>query len=425
MIDFARRMLPDRSPVRLAYHKTKALLAAIRYGFPARRLIVTGITGTDGKTTTTAMLTHILLTSGMRVGSASTAFMQINEKQFENATHLTSIGPFQLQKFLRHLVNERCTHVVVEASSHGLSQGRNDWMFPSVAGITNTALEHLDYHGTMDQYRRDKAILFRMLRGSGTKVLNRQDATYATYASIPSAKTITFGSPPAELYLSDVSADPQSCGATLHTPNGAHQLALPVPGIHNLQNALCAISCAAALGVRFADAAKSLGSFRGVPGRMERIDGGQKFSVFVDFAVSPQSYEKTLEAVRKMIQPDKKVLVLCGSCGNRMREKRPEIGKICSRLADIVAVTEDETYGEDPKIPWEEVWAGVDTSACEAHKIFDRREAIAFLLKSAQPGDAVLLCGMGPFTTFTKLSGRIPWDERQVAREELRKIAGA
>jgi UDP-N-acetylmuramoyl-L-alanyl-D-glutamate--2,6-diaminopimelate ligase len=155
---------------------------------------------------------------------------------------------------------------------------------------------------------------------------------------------------------------------------------------------------------------------------MERIDEGQAFSVFVDFAVSPKSYEKGLEALQKIVGSTGRVMVLCSSCGNRMEEKRPIIGKVCSEMADIVVATEDETYGEDPHKVLEEVWAGIDQGACDAHKIFDRREAIEFLFNNAQKGDAVILCGMGPFSTFTKLEGRIPWDDREVARETLRAL---
>jgi UDP-N-acetylmuramyl tripeptide synthase len=116
-------------------------------------------------------------------------------------------------------------------------------------------------------------------------------------------------------------------------------------------------------------------------------------------------------------------MVLCSSCGNRMKEKRPEIGRVCSQLADVVVATEDETYGEDPHAVLDEVWAGIDQSACEAHKIFDRREAMTFLLQHAKAGDAVVFCGMGPFSTFTKLEGRIPWDERKIARDILKSAA--
>lgn len=423
MIRLLQSVIGERNPVRIAWHHGKAVCAALRYGFPARKLTVIGITGTDGKTTTVGMIAHILDKCAVSAGAASTAFLQVRNKRYENATHLTSLSPFALQRFLRRLVGEGCTHAVIEMSSHGLVQGRVSWTFPAVAAITNTALEHLDYHGNMNRYRRDKGKIFAMLQGQGTKVLNLCDESYAMYAPIPTKHTLTFGNELADAHLKRISADTVSCSADMVLREGKTiALKLSVPGTYNLNNAVCAILCAKAVSIAPEDSARALGTFTGIPGRMERIDEGQLFSVYVDFAVSPQAYEKALGGLRTMIGGENRILVLCGSCGNRMREKRPEIGRICSALADVVVATEDETYGEDPHMALEEMWAGINQQACEAHKIFDRTEAITFLLKNARAGDAVILCGMGPFSTFTKLEGRVPWDEREVARNILRTL---
>jgi UDP-N-acetylmuramoyl-L-alanyl-D-glutamate--2,6-diaminopimelate ligase len=421
MIKRLKSLIPQRSPIRLCWHYAKALLAAFYYGFPSRKLTVIAITGTDGKTTTVGMIAHILLRSGKKVGAASTAFMQVNEECEENATHLTSISPFTLQKFLRRLVREGCTHAVVEMSSHGLVQGRVLCTYPKVAGITNTALEHLDYHGSMDQYRKDKGIMFQMLRGKGTKVLNGNDESYELYRDISTERTFAYGPEDSDLFLRNIQADPNSSSALiLGKKYEPIPLTLNIPGTFNLENALCAIGCSGAVGIPVEEAAEALISFHSLQGRMEAIQEGQDFSVFVDFAVSPQAYEKTLEALRAMVGDTGRVLVLCSSCGDRMCEKRPKIGSVCSKLADVVVVTEDETYGEDPHKVLEEVWEGIEQSQTDAHNIFDRKEAIQFIFNEAQKGDAVVLCGMGPFSTMTTLEGRIPWDEREVARELLR-----
>ena len=426
-----RRILPDRHPVRLFWHWVKALTAAARYGFPARKLTVIGITGTDGKTTTVAMTAHILHAAGIRTGAVSTSFYRIGNATENNPTHKTSLNPFVLQRFLRRCVTEQCTHVVVEASSHGLVQHRNDFLWPSVTAITNTSPEHLDYHGTMEQYRKDKGILFRMLNGKGTKVLNAEDATAELYARIPSSWTMSysvsrsFGPPPGDhtcaIWAEQIAVRPDGTRATMHcnTEEGPWTLELGILGAFNVDNALCAISCTRACGIPLSRAVSALKDFPGVPGRMERIDIGQGFDVIVDFTVTPLAYEKTLQSVRKSLQPGGKLLVLTGSCGNRMREKRPMIGKIVSELADVVVVTEDETITEDPQRTIDDVWAGIDQSACDARKILHRREAMAWLLKEARPGDAVLLCGMGACTTMQTKDGLRPWDERAVAREIL------
>lgn len=424
LLRLLKSTIAQRSPVRLLWHWQKAFIAAALQGFPARKLTVVGITGTDGKTTTCGMVFHILRTAGYSAGIASTAMLQVNDEPLEKSSHLTSINPFVLQKFLRMLVKKGCTHAVVEMSSHGLVQGRTHWTFPAVAAITNLSMEHLDYHGTMEQYRADKGLLFRMLRGKGVKVLNCDDTeTYSAYQRIPSERTLSFGMQgKGDLQADNMQASAAQSSANVRMGDQSTMLTLPIPGIYNVQNALCATACAVGLGIECTDALQALASFHGIPGRMERIEEGQNFSVFVDFAVSPQSYESTLKSLRAMVGTEGRVLVLCGSCGNRMKESRPMVGRICSALADIVAVTQDETYGEDPHIPWNDVWKGVDTSACEALHIFDRREAIRTLLRKAKQGDAVVFCGMGPFSTFTTLEGLIPWDEREIVREELRAL---
>jgi UDP-N-acetylmuramoyl-L-alanyl-D-glutamate--2,6-diaminopimelate ligase len=430
VIGHIKACIGQRNPLRLGYHALKAFVAAMLYGFPARNLTVIGITGTDGKTTTVSMLAHILRATGKRTGIVSTAFFDDGSGSQENPSHLTSINPFILQRQLRSMVHNGCTHAVIEYSSHGLVQHRLDWTWPSVAAITNTALEHLDYHGSMEQYRQDKSLLFRMLREHGTAVLNARDETYASYVKIPALRRIVWNDPAGGaddvLWATHLAASPSACSATLHHQHNGMEttstLQLSIPGIHNIENAQCATACALSMGIAPERTCSTLVHFSGIPGRLERIDCGQPFSVYVDFAVSPQSYQRALETLRMIAGTQGRVLVLCSSCGNRMREKRPEIGRVCSLFADVVVVTEDETYGEDPHAVLEEVWAGVDQSRCEARKIFDRRAAIAFVLQQAKSGDAIAICGMGPFSTMTKLEGRVPWDEREVGRGELRKI---
>lgn len=398
------------------------IVAASRAGFPAKKLIVIGITGTDGKTTTTGMVAHILTKTGHKTAAASTAFTQVGGEIFPNPTHLTSLSPSALQGLLRRAVAAGCTHAVIEASSHGLMQHRLDCTWPNVAAITNLTPEHLDYHGTMAGYMAAKARLFRMLRPDGTKVLNRDDQTWAVYRTIPTDHTITFGTnQEADIAVEHPQATDRGSSAELFVGDEHLILNLAIPGLFNLQNAACAVAIAQALGISAAQAVEALATFPGIPGRLERIDEGQPFSVFVDFAVSPNSYEQTLKTLRNIVAPGKRVLVLCSSCGNRMEEKRPVIGRICGELADVVVVTEDETYGEDPLKVLEEVWAGIGQTKAETHKIPDRREALQTILSLAQPGDAVVACGMGPFDTMTTLQGRIPWDERQIVRELLRQ----
>lgn len=432
MIGHLKKLLSHRNPLRLGVHRLRAFKSAVLCGFPARKLIVIGVTGTDGKTTTVGMITHILRKQGIAVGALSTAFFQINDEVQWNATQKTSPPPFAMQKFLRTLVDRGCTHAVLEYSSHGLLQGRTLFTWPRVAAITNTSLEHLDYHGTMDRYRRDKGILFRMLGGRGIKVLNADDGSYGLYRGIPSKKTVTYSVHAPEssegtlLWMTRMFELPAGAEAILHAQveeqEYIHPLRLKIPGAFNLENAMCAVGCAIALSIDFEKAAEALSDFTGVPGRMEKIDEGQPFSVYVDFTVTPVAYEKTLKALRALTPKGKRILVLTGSCGDRMREKRPLVGKVCGELADVVVVTNEDPYTEDPQKIIDEVWSGIDQSCTEAHRIFDRLEAIKFIFSKAGPGDSVILCAKGSDTTMWVRDGQIPWNEREIARETLRQL---
>lgn len=444
-----KRLVSDQNPLRLLWHKSKALMAAVRYGFPAKKLTVIGITGTDGKTTTVGMIAHILHENGIKVGALSTAFFRIKDHVEWNATQKTSPSPFIIQKFLRRLVDEGCTHAVMEYSSHGLVQGRMLFTYPTIAGITNISEEHLDYHGTMEEYIRAKAKLFQMLTTGWTAVLHYSDRSYTTLLSaLPYHKaihendqmhqTLVYNEhlvdvddkigPPMNFWMTDEHVTPTGSQARVtwhtHSPvkNDIHTLTLQIPGAFNLLNALCAIACCKGIPLPMEGILKALETFRGIPGRMERIDEGQNFGVYIDFTVTPQSYEATLSTLKKMLPFGKRLLVLTGSCGDRMKEKRPIVGKIVSNYADVMVVANEDPYTEDPEKIIDEVWAGIDQSKTQAHRIFDRRKAIEFLLHEAKEGDIVILCGKGSDTTMWVKDGQIPWNERAIAKEILKTL---
>ena len=417
-------LLGNKSFIRLLWHKSKAFVAAGIHGFPASKIDVIGITGTDGKTTTVHMVGHILHHAGIRTGALSTAAIQIQGETSWNTTQKTSPSPFVVQKFLKKLRKSDCTHAVLEMSSHGLVQSRVRYTWPQVSAITNTSPEHLDYHGTMEAYRNDKSILFFMLQGKGTKVLNRNDGTYEKYSQIPSSETLTYSSTSneADLYCSSITPYPTRTEAIVHYAGNSYALILPLPGAFNIENALCALSCSVSSGVAIETALEALSTFPGAPGRMEVIDEGQPFTVYVDFTVTPAAYERTLTTLRNIIGDSQRILVLTGSCGDRMKEKRPKVGALCSTLADVVIVTNEDPYTEDPQQIIDDVWAGIDQSTCDASQILDRKEAMRALFAKAQPGDAVILCAKGSDTTMWVKDGQIPWDERFIARELLREL---
>lgn len=428
MLHTLKKAIPETHPLRLLFHRSKAFMAALRYGFPARRLYVVGITGTDGKTTTVGMLAHVLQKSGRETAALSTAFFQTGADVRWNATQKTSPGPFAIQKFLRGAVKAGCTHAILEYSSHGLLQGRTWFTWPKVAAITNLSEEHLDYHGTMEEYLRAKKILFTMLKGKGTKVLNGDDRSYKDLIDVRSFRAVVTSASPKHGAIIVGTAtllwlDQEEGKDLVHVESGhketeRHPLSLQIPGGFNRMNALTAMGCAIGCGVSPADALEALATFPGIPGRMERIDEGQPFKVYVDFTVTPQSYESTLSALKAECQG--RLLVLAGSCGDRMKEKRPLVGKIVSEYADVAVIANEDPYTEDPRAIIDEVWAGMDHSKVQGHRIFDRKEAIAFLLKEAKPGDTVVFCGKGSDTTMWLKEGKVPWNERQIVRDLLK-----
>ncbi len=458
-----KSIVPELSPLRLAYHRTRALIAALWYGFPAKKLTIIGITGTDGKTTTVGMVAHILNECGIKTGALSTAFFQIGNDVRFNPTQKTSPSPFLVQKFLRDLVRAGCTHAVLECSSHGLLQGRLNHTYPSVAGITNVSEEHLDYHGTMEQYIQAKSILFTMLEGEGTKVLHYSDRSTETLRTVPSKKTILFDleetkidsrtGAPLNLWTEEISVTGTGSNAALvwddRGSSGTQRLSLSlnIPGRFNLENALCAIGCICGLpsSPALSASVKALQTFKGVAGRMERIEEQQDFSVVIDFTVTPKSYESTLKTLRSMLAPGKRLLVLTGSCGDRMKMKRPIIGSLCAALADVVVVTNEDPYTEDPEKIIDEILTGVagmmpiykNTSEIPANvmnrdttsgagqskfcvRISDRLLGLQWILSHAKTGDIVLIAGKGSDTTMMTAHGQIPWNEREIVRRELR-----
>lgn len=435
MKKFLRKLIPETSFVRLSYHRSKAFFAALIYRFPARHLTVIGITGTDGKTTTVGMVAHILLTNGVKTGALSTAFFQICDTVTWNPTQKTSPTPFIVQKFLRQCVTAGCTHVVLECSSHGLLQGRVNHTWPTVAGITNLSEEHLDYHGSMEKYLKAKSRLFLMLRKDcGLSVLNIEDRSFKDLQNIKSPWRMTyslhrkFDAPTSNhecgVWIENGKAETGFVTGTVccNADSDTYPLRIPVSGAFNLQNALCAICCTHGVNIMLSDAVSALNTFQGIPGRMERVDAGQPFSVYIDFTVTPQSYESTLSTLRASMKSQGRLLVLAGSCGDRMKEKRPLVGKIVSSYADVTVISNEDPYTENPERIIDEVWSGVDQKKTEAHRISDRREAIKFLLKKARKDDIVIFCGKGSDTTMWVNSGQIPWNEREIVASELRAL---
>ncbi len=424
------------------YHLAQAILANIWYGFPSRKIRVIGITGTDGKTTTTQMVAKILEEANKKVAMASTINFRLNGKEEKNLSHHTTSSAFVVQKFIYDAVKTGCEYFVLETSSHSLDQYRVWGIEFDVAVVTNITREHLDYHKTMERYRKTKKKLFeiaakrRFIKGqqSNIVVVNLdmekpeefldfavdKKYGYTTKSHQSSVNTHKFSSILEEIQAEDIKLE---IGRTKFAIQGVN-FELNLAGIFNVENALAATCVALGEGIDLQRASDALSKIKGVSGRMEAVENEIGVNILVDFALTPNALEKLYSLLDSIRKPDRKIIAVFGSCGERDRGKRPIMGEIVSRYADYVIVTNDEPYHEVPEQIIDEIAVGIkDKKENEAFwKITDRRSAIRKALELASPGDTICVTGMGNFETMVIGNEKIPWNDRQVIKEELQKI---
>jgi len=408
-------------------HKLRGILAYYLYGRPSKRLRVIGVTGTNGKTTTCHLIAKILEEAGERVGMATTTTFKIGAKEWTNRTNMTTISPFALQKLLREMVQAGCSYAIVETTSHAISQYRNWGIRYYAVAITNVTHEHLDYHKNFKDYLETKLKLFQSF--PRVAVVNADDPNYELFLQFSAGRHLTYS----QTKRADVVARkilPSSDGTvfTLVTPTVQTTIDLHLAGLFNVSNALCAAAVAYGLGIDIADIKRGLEEVKSIPGRMERVDCGQDFIVLIDYAVTPDSLEKLYSTLRPGVRG--KMIAVLGACGDRDKTKRPIMGSIAGRFADIVVVTDEEPYTEDPKDIIEQVAKGVPRGSKSKKmklgenffKILDRREGIAKALSLAKRGDLVVITGMGAQEFRVVGNKKFPWIEREVIKEELKKL---
>ncbi len=426
MLNFLRKTFGFNHPLRLSWHRLKAILAVLIYAYPARNLKVIGITGTNGKTTTTHMVEHLLRSAGKKVGMASTSEFVINGRRRVNDSKKTTLSPFATQKFLAECRKAGLEYVVIESSSHALHQSRL-WGIPFfAAAITNITHEHLDYHGDMDHYAAAKRLLFEMVAQNRkckerTFVLNAADHYYDFFNLLDCPNKINFSLNSKGLSASDLVVGPAGTHFKLSYNGNETKAHLPMTGDFNVENALAACGVALACNIDLKDIAHHLGSFKGVPGRMERIKSSEGFEVLVDFALTPDALERLYSTLRA--SANGRLIGIIGSCGDRDQSKRPVMGKIVADYSDITIVTDEEPYTEDPLKIMQAILEGAKEKATLNKDLFlieDRKAAIEFAVKQAQKGDLIVLTGMGSFTTRTMNDGPISWDDREEARKALK-----
>ena len=410
-----------------------ASIAAAHEDFPARRLAVIGVTGTDGKTTTAFLTLAAIEAAGARSGLLTTVEARIAGERRRNPSRLTTQEAPVVQGLLAEMVEAGCTHAVVEATSHGLDLHRLDGCEFDVAVLTNLSEDHLDFHGTMDRYRRAKGRLFAMLDEPTAKstsrvaVLNGDDAAWPYFASRTQAARLTYGrSAEADLRIDDEQPWPDGSTFVLSGEFGEMEASVPLPGRFNVSNAAAAIAAATAAGLNLDLAARGVATCDGVPGRMQRI-AGAPFTVIVDYAHTPEALRQVLSGLQEIAEG--RVIVVFGAAGERSRDRRSGLGRVAAQHAHYVVLTEEDPRSEHPDAIIEEIatamLAAGGSEGGTFERVPERAEAIARALGLARAGDIVLLAGKGHESTIERSSGSIPWDEAGVARTLIEERFGA
>ena len=389
----------------------RAALAAARawHGDPSRQLVLIGVTGTNGKTTTTGLLRHLLNGAGT-AGSIGTLGAYDGTGAAVPSAGLTTPGPVDLQATLAALRDRGTTHVVMETSSHSLDQGRVDGLTFAAGVFTNLTRDHLDYHGSMEHYLAAKLRLSSYLALDGIEVVNLDDPVWR---AMPDRNgRVTFGQhPAADVRASGLAMDAAGSRFRLGSRWGSAEVALPLLGDFNVANALAAAACALGMGRPIGEVAQRLAAAPQVPGRMERI-AGRPCVVLRDYAHTPDALERALATLRPLTAG--KLIVVFGCGGDRDRGKRPIMGRIAAELADLAVVTSDNPRTEDPDAIIHDIEEGMGSVPHLREP--DRREAIAVALQAAGPDDTVLLAGKGHETYQVIGTEKVPFDEREIVR---------
>ena len=390
------------------------LLAEHWFGYPAHSVELFGITGTNGKTTTTALLRH-LCNAHLDAGSIGTlgAFDGRGREVTSSAGSLTTPGPVDLQATLRGLVTAGVRTVVMEASSHALDQGRLDALTYQAGVFTNLTRDHLDYHGTMPAYLAAKLRLADLVAADGVLSVNADDPAWETL--LRDRRTVTWGeSPEAMITVSEVKCSAAGSWFRLGGRFGAQDVMLPLPGDFNVSNAVAAAAVMLGRGTSLADVVARLESAPPVAGRMELV-AAAPVHVLRDYAHTPDALERALRTLRPLTPGRLIVVVGCG--GDRDKGKRPMMGALAASLADLAIVTSDNPRTEDPEQIIDDMVAGMPERSYRRHA--DRRVAIRVALQEAVPGDTVLLAGKGHETYQVIGTEKLPFDERQIVQELL------
>ena len=405
---------PAGVPVVVVENARRALaeIAANRFGHPADSMVMLGVTGTNGKTTTTYLVKHMLEDAGRKVGLIGTNQNLIGDEVVE--TERTTPESYELHALFARMRDAGCTHVIMEVSSHSLVLDRVHGIHFAVGAFTNLTQDHLDFHKTMEEYRRAKALLFTI---SDKGVINLDDPAAGAMLADAKCPCLTFSceKDAADLTAKNLKLHADGVEFVAATKGELARVKLPIPGHFSAENALTALGIVLQLGMPLADAAKSLATATGVKGRVEVVPNDTDYTVLIDYAHSPDGVENVLRAVRGFAKG--RVVALFGCGGDRDRTKRPKMGKIAADLADFCIVTSDNPRTEDPKTIIDDILEGMKGTKTPMQVIVDRPEAIHWALAHAKKDDIIVLMGKGHETYQEVNHVKHHMDEREIVRD--------
>jgi|TARA_Y100000310_G_scaffold169509_3_gene169624 UDP-N-acetylmuramoyl-L-alanyl-D-glutamate--2,6-diaminopimelate ligase len=415
ILSLGKKIIPTKifHTVQPVYHFLMAFFGALYYRFPSRKIFIIGVTGTKGKTTITELINAILENAGEKVALLNTIRFKIRNKEEKNLFKMTMPGRFFIQRFLYSAVNAHCKYAVIEMTSEGAKQFRHKFIALDSLIFTNIAPEHIESHGSFENYLNAKLKIAHSLENSPKKnkivIVNSDDKYGEKFLKVLVKNKIPFSLKNAEPYiLSEKFTEITFDGLKIH---------LKLVGTFSIYNVLAAINFAKSQNISFNIIKNTLEKFEGVKGRVERIDEGQDFTVIVDYAHTKESLEELCKAFGK----SEKICVLGSTGGGRDKWKRPEMGKIADNYCKHIILTNEDPYDEDPVRIIENVAEGIIKNNPEI--IIDRREAIKKALTSAEKTDIVLITGKGTDPYIMESNGKkTPWSDAEVAREELRLL---
>ncbi|NDC21884.1 UDP-N-acetylmuramoyl-L-alanyl-D-glutamate--2,6-diaminopimelate ligase, partial [bacterium] len=407
-------------------HLLEAVFHNVINGFPARGMKVIGVTGTNGKTTTSFMIQKMLTDAGIKSGLMSTVGYGVGDDIKPQIHHMTNVSVPELMQRLKWMKSQDIEWLVLETTSHALAQNRV-WGVPySIAVLTNLTHEHLDYHRTFERYRDAKRKLFKIANnnksGQRLGIINAEDPS-AEYFASDIANTVLYGLKKGDLKASDVKLNPSGSSYKATIEGSNYNIKCHIPGSFNIYNSLAVVAVGRAVGLSQKQIEQGIAALKEVEGRMTIIDEGQDYDVIVDFAHTPDSFEKLFKDLKPVVEG--KLIVMFGSAGRRDEAKRAVQGELAGKYADEVIITEEDDRDIDGNQIMDQIAEGAikagKTIDKDLFKILDRTKAIDFAVQRASAGDTVLLLGKGHEKTIERADGEHPWDEIGTAKKTLAK----